>query len=133
MIFYRLFLYAESQILAGRDFHAENDDIACAIVAIVADGCADECDGFELWDGTRLVLNDAARRALEIFARAQQAAEAAKLTREHTERSLSSLRETLEASAVLLEEALMNSSSRLRSSERLNGKVAHIRAKPRPA
>ena len=131
MIFYHLYLFAEGDILIRQDFYAENDAIACGIAAIVADACSDQCDAFELWDGTRIVLSDVPLRAAEVTEGVEKVVRRTIARIERAEDSLESLRETLETSAAALEESAMNANERLRRSERLSTRLADIRNKRR--
>ncbi len=131
MHFYHLYLIFEDKILVRQDFHAENDDIASGIAAIVADACSDRCDKLEVWNGTRIVMNDTSLRAREIIEKMRKAAEQTLATTEQSDQSPSSLQDELETSAAAIAESAMNANGHLRRSERLNARLHEIRIKRR--
>lgn len=128
MICYRLYLFCAGHILVREDFFAETDDIASGIAARVADGFSDQCDKFELWESTRIVLNEPSLHAREIAEKAEAVAAGTNDLGESADKSIKSLRESLEASAAALEESAMNANPSL-SSEKLKAHVAEIRKK----
>ena len=53
---YRIYFRQRNVGIVGcDDFEAENDRTALSIGESMCDACADVCDHFELWQGTRLV------------------------------------------------------------------------------
>jgi len=130
MLLYHLYLFADGDILVRQGFLAENDDIASGIAAIVADGCSDQCEKFELWEGARIVLNHISLRAQEIIERVLKTAERTMARIENPDTSLKALQTSLETSAAVLLESAMSVDGSLSRSEKLHARLAEIRKNP---
>jgi len=71
MTSYRMYLRARRAIIERSDFKAETDELAASAAATVFEACTDRCDGWDLWDGGRLVADQ--RTTEQLLAKAQMA------------------------------------------------------------
>ncbi len=55
MASYRIYFFSERAICGRHDFVADNDQGAIQIARVLFDACADNCQSFELWQGTRCI------------------------------------------------------------------------------
>jgi hypothetical protein len=53
MTTYRMYFRKTGEIRGREDFEADDDVAAIRIARVLYDACADVCDCFELWQGTR--------------------------------------------------------------------------------
>jgi CheY-like chemotaxis protein len=57
LIEYRLYFRGDADAIQARQgFFADSDDEACELAQILFDACHDKCSRYELWSGTRLIV-----------------------------------------------------------------------------
>jgi len=77
MIFYRMYFRARREIVERSEFQAETDGVATSAAAMVFDAGSDRCDGWDLWDGGRLVADQ--KTTKELLAQAKEVSEKAQI------------------------------------------------------
>jgi hypothetical protein len=70
-LYHLYFLNAHGRIEVGDEFDAESDTVALVVADALCEACADVCDRFDLWQGTRRVEKLPIRRDAALVAAAQ--------------------------------------------------------------
>ena len=70
-LYHLYFLNAHGRIEVGEAFDAESDTVALVVADALCEACADVCDRFDLWEGTRRVEKLPIRRDAALVAAAQ--------------------------------------------------------------
>lgn len=55
MASYRIYLFGEGAICGRHDFAAPSDQNAIEVALVLFDACADDCQSFDLWRGTKRI------------------------------------------------------------------------------
>jgi hypothetical protein len=82
-LYHLYFINGGGRIEVGEEFDAESDTMALVVADALCEACADVCDRFDLWQGTRRVEKLPVRRDAALAAAAQaQVLETARAIRE---------------------------------------------------